>query len=140
MSADCRISPIWSNRTARRWSISASWKSRNEAVKPAKRARVETPCDHAPPARGIGSGFIVSADGYVLTNAHVVADAAEVTVKLTDRREFAAKVIGVDRRSDVALIKIAATGLPAVHSAIRLGCGPASGPWRSARRSASRTA
>ncbi len=71
--------------------------------------------EHAPPSRGIGSGFIVSSDGYVLTNAHVVADASEVTVKLTDRREFAAKVIGVDKRSDVALIKIAATGLPFVH-------------------------
>ena len=71
--------------------------------------------EHAPPGHGIGSGFIVSADGYVLTNAHVVADASEVTVKLTDRREFAAKVIGVDKRSDVALIKIAATGLPFVH-------------------------
>src|SRR5882672_4953660 len=70
---------------------------------------------HAPPARGIGSGFIVSSDGYVLTNAHVVDDASEVTVKLTDRREFVAKVIGVDKRSDVALIKIAATGLPTVH-------------------------
>ncbi len=69
----------------------------------------------APPARGIGSGFIVSSDGYVLTNAHVVDDASEVTVKLTDRREFVAKVIGVDKRSDVALIKIAATGLPTVH-------------------------
>src|SRR5258708_29005766 len=59
---------------------------------------------HAPPSHGIGSGFIVSADGYVLTNAHVVDDASEVTVKLTDRREFVAKVIGVDKRSDVALI------------------------------------
>ena len=67
------------------------------------------------PSHGIGSGFIVSSDGYVLTNAHVVADASEVTVKLTDRREFAAKVIGVDKRSDVALIKIAATNLPFVH-------------------------
>jgi serine protease Do len=71
--------------------------------------------ERAPPGHGIGSGFIVSSDGYVLTNAHVVSDASEVTVKLTDRREFAAKVIGVDKRSDVALIKIAATGLPAVH-------------------------
>jgi len=71
--------------------------------------------EHAPPSHGIGSGFIVSSDGYVLTNAHVVADASEVTVKLTDRREFVAKVIGVDKRSDVALIKIAATGLPTVH-------------------------
>ena len=71
--------------------------------------------ERAPPNHGIGSGFIVSSDGYVLTNAHVVADASEVTVKLTDRREFAAKVIGADKRSDVALIKIAATGLPFVH-------------------------
>jgi len=80
--------------------------------------RHQLPNGHAPvmpPARGIGSGFIISADGYILTNAHVVADAATVIVKLTDRREFPAKVIGVDKRSDVALIKIAATGLPAVH-------------------------
>jgi serine protease Do len=80
--------------------------------------RHQMPNGHAPampPARGIGSGFIISPDGYILTNAHVVADAATVTVKLTDRREFIAKVIGVDKRSDVALIKIAATGLPAVH-------------------------
>ena len=69
----------------------------------------------APPAKGIGSGFIISADGYVLTNAHVVADAATVSVRLTDRREFTAKVIGVDKRSDVALIKIAAKGLPKVR-------------------------
>jgi serine protease Do len=70
---------------------------------------------HMPPMKGVGSGFIVSPDGYVLTNAHVVDDASEVTVKLTDRREFVAKVVGVDKRSDVALIKIAATGLPTVH-------------------------
>jgi serine protease Do len=68
-----------------------------------------------PPARGVGSGFIVSSDGYILTNAHVVADAANVTVKLTDRREFTAKVVGVDKSSDIALIKIAATGLQAVQ-------------------------
>ena len=66
-------------------------------------------------AKGVGSGFIVSSDGYVLTNAHVVADASEVTVTLTDRREFTAKVIGIDKASDVALIKIAATGLPTVR-------------------------
>ena len=66
-------------------------------------------------SRGIGSGFIVSADGYVLTNAHVVADADEVAVKLTDKREFKAKVVGIDRRSDVALIKIAASNLPTVR-------------------------
>jgi len=71
--------------------------------------------EHMPPAHGIGSGFIVSSDGYVLTNAHVVADASEVTVKLTDRREFRAKVVGVDKRSDVALIKISATDLPVVR-------------------------
>jgi serine protease Do len=71
--------------------------------------------EHMPPAHGIGSGFIVSSDGYVLTNAHVVADASEVTVKLTDRREFRAKVIGVDKRSDVALIKIPGSNFPVVH-------------------------
>src|SRR5581483_8721941 len=56
-----------------------------------------------------GSGFILSADGYVLTNAHVVDDANEVTVKLTDKREFKAKVVGSDKRTDVALLKIDAT-------------------------------
>jgi serine protease Do len=71
--------------------------------------------ERMPPSKGIGSGFIISPDGYVLTNAHVVADASEVTVKLTDRREFSAKVIGVDKRSDVALIKISAANLPSVH-------------------------
>ena len=65
--------------------------------------------------RGVGSGFIVSADGYILTNAHVVDDANEVTVKLTDNREFKAKVIGVDRRTDVALVKIDAKNLPTVR-------------------------
>ncbi|MCK9284232.1 MAG: DegQ family serine endoprotease [Rhodocyclaceae bacterium] len=64
--------------------------------------------------KGLGSGFIVSADGYIFTNAHVVADADEVVVKLTDKREFKAKVLGADRRTDVALIKIDANGLPAV--------------------------
>jgi serine protease Do len=77
--------------------------------------QMPAPGQHAPPMHGIGSGFIVSPDGYVLTNAHVVDDSAEVTVKLTDRREFVAKVVGVDKRSDVALIKIAATGLPTVR-------------------------
>ena len=71
--------------------------------------------DRSPPSKGVGSGFIVSPDGYVLTNAHVVADASEVTVTLTDRREFPAKVIGIDKASDVALIKIAANGLPTVR-------------------------
>ncbi|HUO79021.1 MAG TPA: DegQ family serine endoprotease [Steroidobacteraceae bacterium] len=67
------------------------------------------------PARGEGSGFIVAPDGYILTNAHVVADAREVTVRLTDRREFTAKVIGVDRRTDVAVIKIDGKDLPTVR-------------------------
>jgi serine protease Do len=67
------------------------------------------------PERGTGSGFIVSDDGYILTNAHVVMDADEVTVRLSDRREFAAKVIGSDERSDVALIKIDAQELPTVR-------------------------
>ena len=62
----------------------------------------------------LGSGFIISTDGFVLTNAHVVEAADEITVKLTDKREFKAKVIGSDRRTDIALIKIEATGLPAV--------------------------
>jgi serine protease Do len=69
----------------------------------------------AMPERGTGSGFIVSDDGYILTNAHVVMDADEVTVRLSDRREFAAKVIGSDERSDVALIKIDAKNLPTVR-------------------------
>jgi serine protease Do len=66
------------------------------------------------PTRGLGSGFIVSQDGLILTNAHVVANAAEVTVKLSDRREFKAKVIGTDPQTDVAALKIDATNLPTV--------------------------
>ncbi|SCK56829.1 serine protease Do [Variovorax sp. HW608] len=64
------------------------------------------------PVRGQGSGFIVSPDGIILTNAHVVKDATEVTVKLTDRREFRAKVLGSDPKTDVAVIKIDAKNLP----------------------------
>lgn len=68
---------------------------------------------HADPDnRSLGSGFIVSGDGYILTNAHVVADAEEILVRLVDKREFHARVVGADARSDVALIKIDATGLP----------------------------
>jgi serine protease Do len=67
-----------------------------------------------PMQRGIGSGFILSADGYVMTNAHVVEDADEVLVTLTDRREFKAKLVGFDKRTDVAVVKIEAGGLPAV--------------------------
>lgn len=75
--------------------------------------------------RGVGSGFIISDDGYVLTNAHVVEGADEVTVTLTDRREFKAKVLGSDRRSDVALLKVSAANLPYLRtgdsSKIRVG-------------------
>jgi serine protease Do len=66
------------------------------------------------PVRGMGSGFIVSADGVILTNAHVVKDASEVTVKLTDRREYRAKVLGSDPKTDVAVLKIEARNLPVV--------------------------
>jgi serine protease Do len=66
-------------------------------------------------SQSLGSGFIITADGYILTNAHVIDSAEEVTVRLTDKREFKAKVIGADRRTDVALIKISAGGLPTVR-------------------------
>ena len=64
--------------------------------------------------RGVGSGFILTTDGFVMTNAHVVEGADEVIVTLPDKREFKAKIIGADKRSDVAVVKIEATGLPAV--------------------------
>jgi serine protease Do len=64
--------------------------------------------------RGVGSGFILSSDGLIMTNAHVVEGADEVLVTLTDKREFKAKIIGSDKRTDVAVVKIDATGLPAV--------------------------
>ena len=67
------------------------------------------------PVRGAGSGFIVSSDGYILTNRHVVEGASEVTVRLVDQREFQAKVVGTDERTDIAVLKIDATGLPVVH-------------------------
>lgn len=75
--------------------------------------------------RGVGSGFILTADGYVMTNAHVVEDASEVIVTLTDKREFKARIVGADKRTDVAVVKIDATGLPAVKvgdiSRLRVG-------------------
>lgn len=64
--------------------------------------------------QSLGSGFIISSDGYILTNAHVVNEADEVLVKLSDKREFKAKIIGTDKRTDVALIKIEASNLPKV--------------------------
>jgi len=66
-------------------------------------------------SQSLGSGFIISNDGYILTNAHVVDAADEITVKLNDKREFKAKVIGADRRTDIALLKIDASGLHAVR-------------------------
>lgn len=75
--------------------------------------------------RGVGSGFILSSDGLIMTNAHVIEGADEVIVTLTDKREFKAKLIGADKRSDVALVKIEASGLPAVKvgdvSRLRVG-------------------
>ncbi len=66
--------------------------------------------------KGVGSGFILSADGLIMTNAHVIEGADQVLVTLADKREFKAKIIGVDKRTDVALVKIEATGLPAVKT------------------------
>ncbi len=75
--------------------------------------------------RGVGSGFVLSSDGFIMTNAHVVDGADEVVVTLTDKREFKAKVVGSDKRTDVAVVKIEATGLPAVQvgdvSRLRVG-------------------
>ena len=75
--------------------------------------------------RGVGSGFILTPDGYVMTNAHVDEDASEVLVTLPDKREFKAKIVGADKRTDVAVVKIEATGLPAVKvgdiSKLRVG-------------------
>jgi serine protease Do len=67
------------------------------------------------PVQGQGSGFILSADGIVLTNSHVVQNASEVTVKLTDRREFRAEVLGADPATDIAVLRIKAQGLPVVQ-------------------------
>ena len=75
--------------------------------------RAPAPQEDAQP-RGVGSGFILTSDGFVMTNAHVVEGADEVIVTLTDNREYKAKIIGADKRSDVAVVKIEATGLPAV--------------------------
>lgn len=74
--------------------------------------RPQQPDEEQP--RGVGSGFILTADGFIMTNAHVVEGADEVLVTLTDEREFKAKIIGSDKRTDVAVVKIEATGLPAI--------------------------
>ena len=73
--------------------------------------RPQQPDDEEQP-RGVGSGFILTADGLIMTNAHVVDGADEVLVTLTDDREFKAKIIGADKRTDVAVVKIEASGLP----------------------------
>ncbi len=78
---------------------------------PSPRGR-RTPQQEEEVPRGVGSGFIISPDGYLLTNAHVVEGADEVYVTLTDKREFRAKIIGVDKRTDVAVVKIDGTNLP----------------------------
>ena len=75
------------------------------------RGRRQAPEEEEVP-RGVGSGFIVSPDGYVLTNAHVVEGADDVYVTMTDKREFKAKIIGSDKRTDVAVVKIEANNLP----------------------------
>jgi len=87
------------------------------------------------PVRGLGSGFIVSGDGLVLTNAHVVAHASEVTVKLTDRREFPARILGVDTKTDMAVLKIEAQNLPTVTIGSPTELNVGNGCWPSARPS-----
>jgi serine protease Do len=79
---------------------------------PGQRGRKADPKQQEEVPRGVGSGFVISADGYVMTNAHVIDGASEVYVTLTDKREFKAKVIGADTRSDVALLKIDGANLP----------------------------
>ena len=78
-----------------------------------RRFAPQMPREHE--SQSLGSGFVISADGYIMTNAHVVDSADKITVRLTDKREFRAKVIGADRRTDVALLKIEATGLPKIN-------------------------
>ncbi|MDD2546707.1 MAG: DegQ family serine endoprotease [Burkholderiaceae bacterium] len=78
-----------------------------------RQQRPQRPPDEDQP-RGVGSGFILTSDGFVMTNAHVVEGADEVLVTLTDKREFKARIVGADKRTDVAVVKIEATGLPAV--------------------------
>ncbi len=70
--------------------------------------------DNSEQSSGVGSGFILSTDGYVMTNAHVVDDADTIYVTLTDKREFKARLVGVDERTDVAVVKISASNLPAI--------------------------
>ena len=84
----------------------------NLPQRPQRPQQPQQPDEEQP--RGVGSGFILTQDGYVMTNAHVIEGASEVIVTLTDKREFKAKIIGADKRTDVAVVKIEARGLPAV--------------------------
>jgi len=79
---------------------------------PSPRGRKSRPSQNEEVQRGVGSGFIISAEGFILTNAHVVDGADEVYVTLTDKREFKAKIIGIDKRTDVAVVKIDGRNLP----------------------------
>ncbi len=92
---------------------------------PRQAPRQNKPQQEEEQPRGVGSGFILTADGFIMTNAHVVDGADEVLVTLTDKREFKAKIVGTDKRTDVAVVKIEATGLPAVKvgdvSRLRVG-------------------
>ena len=92
---------------------------------PRQAPRSNRPAPEEEVPRGVGSGFVFSQDGLIMTNAHVIEGADEVIVTLTDKREFKAKLIGADKRSDVALVKIEASGLPAVKvgdvSRLRVG-------------------
>lgn len=92
---------------------------------PRQAPRPNRPQQEEEQPRGVGSGFILSSDGLIMTNAHVIDGADEVLVTLADKREFKAKIVGADKRSDVALVKIDATGLPAVKvgdvSRLRVG-------------------
>jgi serine protease Do len=82
--------------------------------RPNPRAATQAGGDEEPQQRGVGSGFILSADGFIMTNAHVVDGADEVIVTLTDKRELKARIVGADKRTDVAVVKVDATGLPFV--------------------------
>ena len=92
---------------------------------PRQAPRQNRPQQEEPQPRGVGSGFILTSDGLIMTNAHVIEDADEVVVTLTDKREFKARIIGADKRTDVAVVKIDASGLPAVKvgdvSRLRVG-------------------
>jgi len=81
---------------------------------PRQTPRQNRPQNEEAQPRGVGSGFILTSDGFIMTNAHVVDGADEVVVTLTDKREFKARIVGADKRTDVAVVKINATGLPAV--------------------------